>query len=244
MDCSTPVSLGSNTLDEMEAMFEEQPDDDGRADLQAMMDEVPEVPGRGIKSRGRQGKPAKSAPTGPQADLSSVAVKAFAAKVFEAGESSDAESELSRCPEAEAEIPGIKQTEATAENLLDLALLDDPGSAAVAVSTSASSSSSSGPDHPYAEYDRYQHHTRTPAGHLDIVHPDFNKPIAQLQAIPSSTYYVTVRCKLPGHKDCSRGRTWRCSQEDIRHVDRVLIKWVIDGLSDRNAQVHKARARE
>ena len=82
---------------------------------------IPEVPSRVIRSRVRQGKLEKSTLTGPQADLSSVAVKEFAAKVFEVGEPSDAESEVSRCPEAEAEIAGIKQTEAAAENALDLA---------------------------------------------------------------------------------------------------------------------------
>ena len=44
-------------------------------------------------------------------------------------------------------------------------------------------------------------------------------------------FRYAVRCKLKGHPNCSRGRTWtESSGESEEIVEQVLAQWIIEGI--------------
>ena len=212
---------------------------------------------RGQRRQGRPAQPARASvpaaqpvapPDPPPADGDEhIGIEA---EVFE--ENAATESDVSADVEAREEIVQCKKSEEAESNRLRQALVADPGSRAGqgddGVRQHGGSSSSSAPaptgagalgpapadvpapydadakpghhNHPYAMYEQFRGSTSA-AGHDNIEVPEMTRPIGQLQLVKSwDGYSMTVRCKIKGHTSCSR---------TIRHVDRVLIKWVLAG---------------
>ena len=70
------------------------------------------------------------------------------------------------------------------------------------------------------------------------------KGLGQLQPVEAwENYTVAVRCKM--HNNCSRTRSWRGEGAELHcRVDRVLTKWLIDGIDLADADAHKKLLRE
>ena len=73
--------------------------------------------------------------------------------------------------------------------------------------------------------------------HKNVVDPHpaaaSHLPLGQLQpmgALGGLLYKAVVRCKLPGHIDCSRMRNWRLNSGELPSaVDRALVAWQVQG---------------
>ena len=53
-------------------------------------------------------------------------------------------------------------------------------------------------------------------------------------------YRCNAICKCPTHKgDCTRHRQWKQSSEDVKMIDRVLARWLIEGASHASREQHK-----
>ena len=54
-------------------------------------------------------------------------------------------------------------------------------------------------------------------------------PLGQFQALGGAVYRAVVRCRLPGHENCTRMRNWKISREQPSAVDRALVAWQLQG---------------
>ena len=97
-------------------------------------------------------------------------------------------------------------------------------------------------EHDWEYYDQFI--VRTTARCHNVV---FNgEKVGQLQPVTSGAgYRCAMLCyKHRGGQRCSRMRSWRpASGECVDHADRVLVRWLLDGLDTASAAEHKTLPR-
>ena len=99
----------------------------------------------------------------------------------------------------------------------------------------------------WPSYDKYI--CIAPSGKTYDVMDDCGRKIGELHPGLSryGTYTAFALCTHKQHKDerCSRGRCWKGLKngEPVDHVNRVLVKWLLEGQNLRNAKTHKLRPR-
>ena len=72
---------------------------------------------------------------------------------------------------------------------------------------------------------------------------DHGKVIGELQCMGGLRYQVAAKCCCDGHVSCARLRAWRISREAPRNVERVLARWLLDGVRFPNKGAHEALPR-
>ena len=96
-------------------------------------------------------------------------------------------------------------------------------------------------------YDQFRKETSTPGSYLFDVFNEEGKKISQIQPFPfTDGYKAAAACYHLGHKDgckksrCARIRSWKPDKGELpMHVDRVLIRWLIDGQKQLNKANHQ-----
>ena len=96
-------------------------------------------------------------------------------------------------------------------------------------------------------YDQFRKETSTPSSYFFDVFNEEGKKIGQIQPFPFTDGYKAVAaCYHLGHKDgckksrCARIRSLKPDKGELpMHVDRVLIKWLIDGQKQLNKANHE-----
>ena len=83
----------------------------------------------------------------------------------------------------------------------------------------------------YDSYVKYDDYVTAAAGYRKS--GTYNgQPIGEFQPLSTSngSYCCAAHCKIVGHRQGSRMRTYKVSMgEPVDHVDRVLVKWLIGG---------------
>ena len=66
--------------------------------------------------------------------------------------------------------------------------------------------------------------------------------IGEIQVVGSVRYQAVAHCCIPGHSECSRMRALRIAKEPTAQLERVLARWLVDGIG-LSSQQHGALRR-
>ena len=70
---------------------------------------------------------------------------------------------------------------------------------------------------------------RVPGGHSQVIDPSTSQIIGDIQVLGSARYQAVGKCRIQDHCDCNRMRAWRPTREEPAMLERVLVRWIIDG---------------
>ena len=90
----------------------------------------------------------------------------------------------------------------------------------------------------WPSYDKYI----VTVGNSKIVKDESGQICGRLEPmlIYEGPYRCNAICKCATHTgDCRRHRQWKQSGEDVKMIDRVLARWLIEGASHASSEQHK-----